>query len=1035
MGTRQKLYDGLMILPEGIADFSNVAANTGATLTSSYQQANPKPGIPRADQDGARAAIRVSGEQGTDLAIRSTRAGVPQLETGGRVIVRDTAGSGPWYGWNDPGLVVGWSPVDYSASTNITYHAAAVNERTGAVVSVYSENAGGIDYSSSAWSPASWEWSAAVLFGSVTNPPAVFWIPGTDRIVAVGKTSYFTDDGGATWNVYASQCDALIPLADRFATTWDRGCAFSLDGDVLLMFFDGNFIYQYVSTDLGATYRRVNSLFAAIGAGSVCTSLNRYVVGYAAITTGYAECRILGTAGSNIQTATAITIDNSQSYDECRVVAEPDGTVWALCRPTTDPNAIIGFISNDGGNTWRAIDDGLSTTRNRFWDSGSAADFIRNMVPVHAAGYLLNIVQWTADVAVYDTSLAAMVLGGWSNLGKIKTLSRQVILSNYSNAAFRTPRSWLPIELPQDTGQWTKTGGGTTSLESPGRLRILTVLNNGYYTSASSVAGSVGTSWYFDLEIAGGGSAGTDQIIFEGQVANGVNEKVCRLRFTTTAVQVFDPTASLTKATVNINTQNRLQYCLVIEDNGSTATQAQLYIRSPGGEWSLEADVQILNNAATPGATNLTRWGHLVNSSAQSLWYMVQSEGPVFTTGDQLTGRWLSRLPVPLPKFGANGGLCFLSATGGPMVEAESWSGSVRADYPIRAVFPSLEPSPARGWRSTDTSEQIITWDLGEQVWIGGAFGLYLGSVNFQGAALEYYDGAVWQTLGTADLRFDASTQRYDISGAVLSPRFGAAARGRYVWENELAGGYVEVPATPSGVVVRRIASNSPGYWVDDTTLQPKIVLEGTDGTEASGFFCTIRHPSGLLVAYPTSEITARYWRVRIPAGQTTAEGYYRAGVIAPMRLVPFGAEASWGQGQQADHNVEVTTDRFGTSRARQRGPQRVNWTMDWSDQTNHLRLRDGSFDVDFIGAAGGNRLAAVEDLGMQLRGIMQQIQGGALPVVAVAALPQATNTITDPTLFNYGHLLSSIRMTQSAGEMGQTEIIRVETITVNGIV
>jgi hypothetical protein len=108
---------------------------------------------------------------------------------------------------------------------------------------------------------------------------------------------------------------------------------------------------------------------------------------------------------------------------------------------------------------------------------------------------------------------------------------------------------------------------------------------------------------------------------------------------------------------------------------------------------------------------------------------------------------------------------------------------------------------------------------------------------------------------------------------------------------------------------------------------------------------------------------------------------------------------------------------------------------MDWSDQTNHLRLRDGSFDVDFIGAAGGNRLAAVEDLGMQLRGIMQQIQGGALPVVAVAALPQSTNTITDPTLFNYGHLLSSIRMTQSAGEMGQTEIIRVETITVNGIV
>lgn len=1033
MGTRQKLYDGLMILPEGIADFSNVAANTGATLTSSYQQASPKPGIPRADQDGARAAIRVSGEQGTDLAIRSTRAGVPQLETGGRVIVRDTAGSGPWYGWNDPGLVVGWSPVTFSNVTAVNNHAAAVNERTGAIVVAFNRGIGGTDDEAASWSPVTWEWSSPVVVAQSVSPCAVFWVPGTDRFVWVGPDSYFSDDNGATWQPYSSQCD---DPSSPFSSSWTRGMASSLNGDVLLLFQSGSSIIQYVSTDLGATYRRVNPIAPVIGAtASLCTSLGRYVIGYAASTTGYAECRILGSAGSSVQDAAAITIDASQSYDECRVVAEPDGTVWALCRPTTDPNEVIGFISVDGGNSWRAIDDGTDPTRNQFWDSGDAADFLRNMLPVHSAGYIVNIAQWTASVATFDDSLVGIVTGGWSNLGQVKTLAREVVLSNFSNAANRSPRSWLPIELPQDTGQWTKTGSGTTSLESPGRLRILTVLNNGYYTSASSVAGVAGASWYFDLEIAGGGSAGTDQIIFEGQVANGVNEKVCRLRFTTTAVQVFDPTASLTKATVNINTQNRLQYCLVIEDNGSTATQAQLYIRSPGGEWSLEADVQILNNAATPGANNVTRWGHLVNSSAQSLWYMVQSEGPVFTTGDQLTGRWLSRLPVPLPKFGANGGLCFLSATGGPMVEAESWSGSVRADYPIRAVFPSLEPSPARGWRSTDTSEQIITWDLGEQVWIGGAFGLYLGSVNFQGAALEYYDGAAWQTLGTADLRFDATTQRYDISGAVLSPRFGAAARGRYVWENELAGGYVELPATPSGVVVRRIASNSPGYWVDDTTLQPKIVLEGTDGTEASGFFCTIRHPSGLLVAYPTSEITARYWRVRIPAGQTTAEGYYRAGVIAPMRLVPFGAEASWGQGQQADHNVEVTTDRFGTSRARQRGPQRVNWTMDWSDQTNHLRLRDGSFDVDFIGAAGGNRLAAVEDLGMQLRGIMQQIQGGALPVVAVAALPQSTNTITDPTLFNYGHLLSSIRMTQSAGEMGQTEIIRVETITVNGIV
>ena len=1033
MGTRQKLYDGLLVLDEGIADFGNLTANTGTALTSSYQQANPKPGIPRADADGARTAIRVSGEQGTDLTIRSSRAGVPQLETGGRVIVRDEASSGDWYGWNDPGLVVGWSPVTYSNVTAVNYHAAAVNERTGAAVVVFNRGIAGTDDEAATWSPATWEWTSPVAIDEQTNPAAVFWVPGTERFVYVSKTSYYSDDDGATWQTYSTRCeDPAYP----FDVTWTRAMAASLAGDVLLLFQNGSVIVQYASTDLGATYRRINTTAPSIGAtASLCTSLGRYVVGYAAVSTGYAECRILASAGANIQDAAVVTIDDSQSYDECRIVAEPDGTVWALARPTTDPNEVVGFISNDGGNSWRAIDDGTATTRNKFWDSGSAADFLRNMLPIHAAGYILNLTQWTADVGTFDDSLAAVICGGWSNLAQVKTLARQVVLDNFTNDAISTPRSWLPIELPQDTGGWVKTGSGSTNLNTPGRLAIVTVLNNAYYTSASSSASSAGMGWYFDMSVASGGAAGTDRIIFEGQIANGVSEKVCRLRFTTTGVQVFDPTAALTKATINIDTTIRRQYHLVIEANTAASTQAKLYIRTPGAEWSEVADVQILNNAATPGANSVTRWGHLANGNDQSLWYLVQSEGPILQRGPTLTGRWLSRLPVPLPKFGANGALCFLSATGGPMVEAETWSANVRADYPIRAVFPSLEPSPARGWRSTDTTEQVLTWDLGETVWTGGAFGLFLANVNFTRADLEYWDGAAWQSIGAADLRFDSSTQRYDIDGSVLTPRFGAAARGRYIWENELAGGSVELPLTAGGTVVRRIASNSAGYWVDDITLQPRIVLEGVDGSEASGFFCTIQHPSGVLVAYPTTEIFARYWRVRIPAAQLTAEGYYRAGVIAPMRVVPFGAEAAWGMGQQADHNVDVTTDRFGTSRARQRGPQKVSWSMDWSDQTNHLRLRDGAFDTDFIATSAGNRLAAVEDLGMQLRGIMQRIKGGELPVVAVAAFPQSTNTITDPTLFNYGHLLSSIRMTQSAGEMGQTEIIRVETITVDGIV
>ena len=567
MGTRQKLYDGLMILPQELADFSNVASNTGGSLTSSYQEAEPRPGIPRADQDGARAAIRISAEQGTDLAFQCNRAGIPELETGARVIVRDTAGSAPWYGWNDPGLLVGWAPIDYAPATSIAFHAAAVNERTGAAFSVYSDNTGASPYSASRWDPITWEWTAPITFGIATSPPAVFSIPGTDRIVSIGSTSYYTDDNGSTWNVYATSCDALLGVG-AWSLVLDKGDAASLDGDVLLLFWQGGFIYQYTSTDLGATYRQTNAAADPIGPGSLCTSLGRYVIGYVASFSGDAECRILGTAGSNIDNAAPITIDNSRAYVECRVVSEPDGIIWAFCRPLANPNELVCFISKDGGNSWRLVDDGIAA-RDLIWNSGSASDFLRNMVPVHSAGYLLNITQWTADVGVFDDSLAAIVLGGWSNLGTIKPLSREVILNNYSNSPTNTPRSWVPIELPENTGQWTKTGSGTAVLEAPGKMRISTVLNNAYYTSAGSTFASTGMSWFFDLEIVGPGALGTDQIIFEGQIANGTDEKVCRLRFTSSAVQVFDPTAALTKATINIDTQIRRQYCMVIQDNFS----------------------------------------------------------------------------------------------------------------------------------------------------------------------------------------------------------------------------------------------------------------------------------------------------------------------------------------------------------------------------------------------------------------------------------------------------------------------------------
>ena len=151
------------------------------------------------------------------------------------------------------------------------------------------------------------------------------------------------------------------------------------------------------------------------------------------------------------------------------------------------------------------------------------------------------------------------------------------------------------------------------------------------------------------------------------------------------------------------------------------------------------------------------------------------------------------------------------------------------------------------------------------------------------------------------------------------------------------------------------------------------------------------------------------------------------------MRLAPFGAEPAWGPGSQVDTLTQTSRSRSGTTRVVELGKPTESWSLAWPEGASQFQIRQGA-DPDYLAVSGGNYLATREDVSQLLRGFTELTKSGQTPCVALEDIPTTTTTITDRSRFLYGRLTGSIRTEVTTGQYGSHEVVRVESVTVEGI-
>jgi hypothetical protein len=154
-----------------------------------------------------------------------------------------------------------------------------------------------------------------------------------------------------------------------------------------------------------------------------------------------------------------------------------------------------------------------------------------------------------------------------------------------------------------------------------------------------------------------------------------------------------------------------------------------------------------------------------------------------------IRGKPITRIPIPVPDLGGAPLAGFMSATAGPGRRDDGFDVPAEYDYPVRNLFPRLAPSPDARWRSNDLTEQIFTFQLAEDSWIGDSIGLYISGANFRTAVLESSpDGVTWTARGTLNLAEGFEGLEGVLTGESMVPAITTADAERFLFEGSAVG-------------------------------------------------------------------------------------------------------------------------------------------------------------------------------------------------------------------------------------------------------
>ncbi len=1032
MGSRHAITPvGFALLDERWAASRLDATETTATAHT------PRPGgAVGADAQSDLIPV-MSGGQQSDVDVVVSKAGRPSIAVRGCEVAYklDSEAATQWRGWAAPNWMHHWSPVDFSSSTTWDSSDCAVLPVTQKVIATRAASAGG-SMGGRVWTPSTRTWSSTWTTTQVARGPVTICVmPETNRVLHLGF------DQGGSLSPHVEYSDDAFTFAKYSANPFPDGlpsgtlvrCRMRPFGDSVLLLVENSAgtLYQYASDDLGATFTLVSSITGTKECALAITPSGVAVVSYISTANNRPQAIVLGAAYERIEDIAATEVDTATgSYLE--LVADPGGTLWLYMKDASTPGVRL-FMSVDDGASWAESPWGVLNTASQSPTRFAAAATDGEILLLHSA-----------TSGTYAGSLYSALLGGWSNVtngnasGGTSPVAR-TSMSHVGNDA--DTRTWVGMQIPTSM-LWSATGSGTLTLDSTTAEAVFDTTSTTHRVKPTGTIPSAPTRCVAmaDLKVTTGGSTSASSVVLRVTVGDtSTYDYKAELRFSTTGIQLYDPNASTVGTALSeALSSTGMQVMLVV-----TTGTAAFYYRRPGDQnWTKHASGGLTNGG---GEVSDVIVGHFASSTSISRWRMFGYAFDAYLAEaiDQtyVTGKALARYPYPLARVGSATAAAFLRLEGGAARFGATYDIDADADFPVRNVFPATSPSPDDVWRSTQgTTTEAVVCDLsGADTLVGSSWCwvLFVSGSNVRKWTLGKKDngGGSYTTLGTLDLATGFTGLAYALNGDVVAPNLSTTIdAGRYIQDNEFAGGYI-VLDTGGTATARRILSNTAGGWTQNGTVVPRFVIELSGGEVATGL-CEIVAPQGVLVI-PQTEASAnltRYLSVS-PVVEARVDAYFQAGTVFVGAVLVPGKGWSRGWTFRYEPNVDVKEDSRGTIRHTQRGKSRRVFTWNHADGVKMDRVR-GGVDLDYLSASSATAaLAARDDVLWQYIGMLDRTKGGELPVIMLAALPETATTYTDRSVYVYGLLSGSPQFANVVGKLGTNAFVRGEPLTIKELV
>lgn len=1015
----------LLVIP----DRRTVLSTDGVSMTAT-SEAGPRPGA-WTEAQTSQAVFVATGTLDsdlTDIELSICRSGGPgSMEARWRHAGEDLRN------WDPPTAVSEWEFIDRSTTAGKYARPHACRFASGLVVAVVTDAAAAI----TCWRQgATGKWSSSTV-ATVANSVATVAALPSGRVVCVYTASTgtktqlrmsYSDDGGATWTSGSPAC-LESPLAET-CTDITRIRMAVLGAEIVLFLAQSTSpenIYQYVSTNLGATFTLVESTTDHVFPDLAVRGGVAYVAyigsnGVAPIVRPYVARLTAASRPLSASTGVELVADADPStcwvtVPTLAILADDDGTLWVYAQDQ-DAGAlqeIMAFCSTDGGATWSrpyksaANGGGLNVVA-----PGVATSYATDYCIVAERGRAILLHTSVAATATADDSLCAAYLGGWTTV----SLPHDVDYARFLDVG-GWDQVWIPIERPADLG-WARSvvGAPTQVLGSDGNTTTMGAGESQvYHVTPVLGAPNRGILWIGQVQVTSG--THTCDI----RISDGANGYQVRLEVTTTTIRLYDlaGAAYIGAATATTAPQNGVVVIVCLDapsGYGVGVGRVRAHFRG-AGVYGVQGPYADRQWTAITGSTTVTRaaytttylgWGCSLAAVAVAAWrWCGYAAGSYIAGGDGLDDPSRGRqVPDRTSPAHLEKGLR-VSAVSGPALVGQTWTHSTSHDYPVEAGDVTFSPSPARRWRSTDDSVQQdieITCDGG---WVAGDLvAVWIMGANYPTASLYRGAGAAVKVM---DCDLTLTGIDFTRTRDMLSPALSGTALPWYVREGALDGATFALDGTTS----RRIRHSRGGMWpatAIDTRPKARLEIEGYDAGDPASGTGVLWMPRGLFLTtlmQSTDTLT-----LRIPAANT-ADGFHQHGIVMVGRAVALTHPSGWGNAYETATSVSLSDLRGGARRAEQLAANRKAWEVSWADSIDQTGLYSAGAPSYVTLTTGGTPHGDRPGTLPMIEGLLGELGGAKTCGVMCLRVPTQAGAITaaapvrviDPAVLMYGRIVT----------------------------